>query len=170
MFCKQWLGFTPASSIKKIFQTSRCAYFGVLFLNSVNSGCFTVIETVIRVWPTISFMVSFSLLKGGDPRRNVIQWGVRGGMNAVKCSEICNNAPQDRQHPGLPLRATHAGREAGEQTDRPNHKLRKQTSKGKNGEFNIISYFLNSHSPCFCDSFFQTASSLSDGLLWGQVM
>lgn len=60
-------------------------------------------------------------------------------MNAVKCSEVCNNAPRDRQHPGLPQRATHAGKEAGQQTDRLNSKPSKQTSEGKNGELNMIS-------------------------------
>ncbi|XP_043958418.1 myocardin isoform X9 [Gambusia affinis] len=53
-------------------------------------------------------------------------------MNAVKCSEVCNDAPRDRRHPGLPQRATHAGREAGRQTDGPGHRPRKQTSEGKN--------------------------------------
>uniref|UniRef100_A0A3Q2QZI3 Myocardin n=1 Tax=Fundulus heteroclitus TaxID=8078 RepID=A0A3Q2QZI3_FUNHE len=53
-------------------------------------------------------------------------------MNAVKCSEICNSAPRDTQHPGLPQRATHAGREAGQQKDRANHKLRKQTNEDRN--------------------------------------
>lgn len=62
-------------------------------------------------------------------------------MNAVKCSEVCNDAPRDRRHPGLPQRATHAGREAGRQTDRPSHRPRKQTNEGKNGEFNYISKF-----------------------------
>ncbi|KAM4525622.1 myocardin isoform 2-T3 [Odontesthes bonariensis] len=48
-------------------------------------------------------------------------------MSAVKCSEV-----RHRQHPGLPQRATQARGDDGQQAERTNHRLRKQSTEGKN--------------------------------------
>ncbi|XP_069012340.1 myocardin [Embiotoca jacksoni] len=48
-------------------------------------------------------------------------------MNAVDCSEVCSSGPEDRRSPGHLQKATQAHGDGGQQTERTNHAVKKQT-------------------------------------------
>lgn len=58
-------------------------------------------------------------------------------MNAVKCSEVLVNGPEDRQRSGHLQRAAQGHGDTGQLKERRNHALKKQlpSKEGQNGEF-----------------------------------